>query len=94
MSNPGGGDSLGGKKKTTWFQLSSPRGHGGSPNPGLKAKGKLGHQGKEVGDGGIRIDSDSRVVAMFPEGNLPGCEEFKEEMGKDDTGRKAEARNK
>lgn len=28
MSNPGGGDSLG-KKKTTWFQLSSPRGHGG-----------------------------------------------------------------
>lgn len=54
----------------------------------------MGHQGKEVGDGGIRIDSDSRVVAMFPEGNLPGCEEFKEEIGKDDTGRKVEARNK
>lgn len=31
---------------------------GGSPNPGLKAKDKLGHQGKEVGDGGIRIDSE------------------------------------
>lgn len=30
----------------------------GSPNPGLKAKDKLGHQGKEVGDGGIRIDSE------------------------------------
>lgn len=93
MSNPGGGDSLG-KKKNNLISVKFSQGTWGSPNPGLKAKGKLGHQGKEVGDGGIRIDSDSRVVAMFPEGNLPGCEEFKEEMGKDDTGRKAEARNK